>query len=98
MAIVKWSPDGSYLLAGLPGKGFQLWETERWAKIAFEASSSRLVAASWHQDSRSVLLAFSSTRQLTALYLIGPAHSLRAQLLPLDLPDSPMHPGTFCPP
>lgn len=40
----------------------------------------------WSHDSKILLLAFSGSRQLTALHLIGPAYSLKAQLLPVEIP------------
>ena len=85
-SLLKWSPDGSYLLAGLPGGSFQLWETCNWGNLAFQAGAGQLVAACWSPDSKTLLLAFSGARQLTALYLIGQAYSLKAQLLPVELP------------
>ena len=85
-SLLKWSPDGSYLLAALPRGGFQLWETCNWGNIAFQAGAGQLVSACWSPDSKTLLLAFSGARQLTAVYLIGRAYSLKAQLLPVTLP------------
>lgn len=86
ISLLEWSPDGSYLLAATPENGFQLWETSRWTNVGFQAGNGQLMSACWSQGSKTILLAFASARQLTALYLIGTAYSLRAQLLPVDLP------------
>lgn len=30
IALLRWSPDGAYLLAGSAGARFWLWETQKW--------------------------------------------------------------------
>lgn len=86
MSLLRWSPDGSFLLSAGEG-GFQLWETERWSNATWKsASAGRLLEARWAPGSKTVLLAFSNSSQLMVLYLVGRAPELKAQLLPLELP------------
>ena len=87
-SLLAWSPHGSYLLAASPGGAFQLWETEHWTHASWRAGATGdLVGARWAPDSRVVLLAFSGSPVLSALYLVDQAPGLKAQLLPVDLPD-----------
>jgi len=83
---LRWSRDGTYLLAASPGGAFRLWETERWGNAAWGAGpGGDLVGACWHPDGRCVLLAFAESQGLMSLHLVG--SRLDAQLLPVDLPD-----------
>ena len=87
-SLLSWSPRGSYLLAAPPGGAFQLWETEHWTHASWKAGASGdLVGALWSPDSRAVLLAFSGSSVLSALYLVDQPPGLKAQLLPVELPD-----------
>ena len=87
-SLLSWSPHGSYLLAASPGGAFQLWETEHWTHASWKAGASgELVGARWSPDSRAVLLAFSGSSVLSALYLVDQPPGLKAQLLPVELPD-----------
>lgn len=87
VTLLSWSPNGSYLLtAGLEGS-FTLWDTERWTHENWKtAAAGRLLAAKWSPCSKCILLAFAKSSQLTALCLVSQAPSLKAQLLPVELP------------
>lgn len=39
-SLVRWSPDGSYLLSASPDGGLRLWETERWTSTTWNFSSN----------------------------------------------------------
>ena len=76
MALLRWSPCGSYLLAGGAGGGFRIWQTQTWwsaAWTAAEGGAGRLVDACWGPDSRTLLLAYDASPQARAMGLCSEA-------------------------
>ena len=45
-----------------------------------------LSGAAWSPDGRILITAFAGSRQVYVVYIVGQPPSLKAQLLPLDLP------------
>jgi hypothetical protein len=88
VSLLRWSPCGSYLLAGSASGGFRLWETATWFSAGWTGGApggGALVDAAWAPDGRTLLLAHGA--QLSALHLTGEPPSLAAQALPVALPE-----------
>ncbi|KAK9820140.1 hypothetical protein WJX72_006556 [[Myrmecia] bisecta] len=87
VSLLRWSPNGSYLLAGSPNGSFRLWETLSWSSKSWRGGGAHsLVDACWSPDGRRLLLAFDKANQIAELQFTAPAPALNAQLLPLQLP------------
>eukprot|EP00884_Botryococcus_braunii_P006057 jgi/Botrbrau1/15452/Bobra.43_2s0076.1 len=85
--LLRWSPDGNYLLTANSRAHFHLWETDVWDNSRWDLEAGeQLLEATWGADSRSVLLAFEGGR-IGMLYLTQSTPSQAAQLLPLPLPE-----------
>jgi WD40 repeat protein len=55
VTMLQWSPSGTYLFAGAPGRSFYVWETMQWRHRAWEWSGcGYLLGATWSPDGRSI--------------------------------------------
>lgn len=103
ITLLRWSPCGSYLLAGHPSGAFRIWETRSWWSVRWAAAGGGakaggrrgsggggggpLVDAFWSPDGRTLLLAHANAAQLLSLHFTASPPSLQAQLLPVQLPE-----------
>jgi len=86
VSLLRWSPCGSYLLAGRRAGGFRLWETSTWSSERWgDGPADALVDAVWGRDGRSLLLAQGA--RLSSLHLTADPPTLAAQVLPVALPE-----------
>lgn len=67
VSLLKWSPDGSRLLAATPSSIFRVWETQKWTCERWSKLEGHCQAACWSPDG-SVLL-FTNSGD-TAVYFL----------------------------
>lgn len=84
--LLRWSPGGGRLLAGLEGGTLAVFDTARWGREEWQrgaASAGEVGGAAWSPDGAAAIFCFEGTRHLAQLAFLGPPPSLAAQLAPL---------------
>eukprot|EP00892_Ulva_mutabilis_P003401 jgi/Ulvmu1/1432/UM011_0162.1 len=85
--LLRWSPCGQYLFAGLNDGTFHVYETLTWRSEGWgHRACGYLVDAAWSAATQPPSLLLLCSRQLAALHFTEAAPALDAQLLPLSAP------------
>lgn len=72
VGLVRWSPDGSHLLAAAPQSLFRVWGTKHWQFDRWSTQQGRCRVACWSPDGRWLLCSFADRPALYALSFPDP--------------------------
>lgn len=79
VALLRWSPDGSRLLAATPASLFRVWETRSWTCERWSTFLGRCSAACWSPDGRRLLCAPVDRAAIYSLTFAAPGEEEEAE-------------------